>query len=71
MMAFGEQLTPKPIYQMVAELGFRKYFHFGGFQATQELLKLFPIDPGKAVLDVGCANSMNHKTIGYWFEFGE
>lgn len=56
MMDIDEQLTPKAIYQMVAELGFRKYFHFGGFQATQELLKLLPIDRSKIVLEVGCAS---------------
>jgi arsenite methyltransferase len=56
MMDINEQLTPKAIYEMVAELGFRKYFHFGGFQATQELLRRLPIDQSKAVLEVGCAS---------------
>ena len=51
-----EPLTPKAIYEMVAELGFRKYFHFGGFQATQELSRLLPLDRTKKVLEVGCAS---------------
>lgn len=55
-MNTNDQLTPKAIYEMVAELGFRKYFHFGGFQATQELLRLLPLDDTKTVLEVGCAS---------------
>ena len=49
-------LTPKAIYEMVAELGCRKYFHFGGFQATNELIQMLPLDKSKAVLEVGCAS---------------
>lgn len=55
-MKANQQLTPKTIYEMVAELGFRKYFHFGGLQATQELIRLLPLDPTKTVLEVGCAS---------------
>ena len=55
-MAANEQLTPKAIYEMVAELGFRKHFHFGGFQATQQLIELLPLDSKKTVLEVGCAS---------------
>ncbi|MEJ2305173.1 MAG: methyltransferase domain-containing protein [Anaerolineales bacterium] len=55
-MTASVQLTPKAIYEMVAELGFRKYFHFGGFKATQQLIELLPLDRTKTVLEVGCAS---------------
>jgi SAM-dependent methyltransferase len=55
-MEQNEGLTPKTIYEMIAELGFRKYFHFGGFKATQELISLIPFDDTKSVLEVGCAS---------------
>ena len=29
------RLTPPNIYEMVAEVGFKKYFHLGGFDASQ------------------------------------
>lgn len=50
------QLTPGLIYEMVAEAGFRKYFHVGGFEATKELLELCHPDNTTYLLDVGCAS---------------
>lgn len=34
------RLTPASIYELVAELGFKKYFHLGGFEATRALIKM-------------------------------
>lgn len=51
-----DKLTPTTIYELVAEVGFKKYFHFGGFDATRELLDLCPISESSYVLDVGCAS---------------
>jgi len=56
MMNASKQLTPNTIYEMVAGLDFRKSFHFGGFQATQELIRLLPLNATKTVLEVGCAS---------------
>ena len=50
------QLTPQTIYQLVADVGFRRHFHLGGLQATQELLAHCPLDASTYVLDVGCAS---------------
>jgi len=50
------QLSPEVIYQLVADVGFRRYFHFGGLEATRELIELCQIDKDKYVLDVGCAS---------------
>ena len=55
-MTASVQLTPQAIYEMVAELGFRKYFHFGGFKATQQLIELLPLDRTKTILEAGCAS---------------
>lgn len=52
----GDRLTPSSIYELVAEVGFKKYFHLGGFDATRELIDLCPISECSYVLDVGCAS---------------
>jgi len=49
------QLSPEVLYEMVAYVGFKKHFHFGGLKATRELIELCHIDRDKYVLDVGCA----------------
>jgi SAM-dependent methyltransferase len=36
-------------------VGFNRYFHLGGFDATRELTGLCPITTNSHVLDVGCA----------------
>lgn len=51
-----KQLSPEVIYELVAYVGFRKYFHCGGLEATRELVELCHISEGKYVLDVGCAS---------------
>ncbi|WP_445475328.1 class I SAM-dependent methyltransferase [Methanococcoides methylutens] len=51
-----EQLSPEVIYEMVANVGFRKHFHLGGLEATRELVESCHIDREKYVLDVGCAS---------------
>lgn len=33
------QLSPEVIYELVAYVGFRKYFHLGGLKATMELIE--------------------------------
>lgn len=52
----SEQLSPESIYDLVAYVGFRKYFHLGGLEATKELIELLNIDKNKYVLEVGCAS---------------
>lgn len=51
-----DQLSPEVIYQLVADVGFRRYFHFGGLVATTEVIDLCHIDKDSYVLDVGCAS---------------
>ena len=51
-----DELSPSRIYELVAEVGFKKYFHLGGGVATRELIDLVPIDESSYVLDVGCAS---------------
>ena len=51
-----ERLTPSSIYELVAEVGFKKYFHLGGFDATKELIDLCPINENSCVIDIGCAS---------------
>lgn len=51
-----DQLSPDVIYRLVADVGFRRYFHFGGPEATRELIELCHIDKDSYVLDVGCAS---------------
>jgi arsenite methyltransferase len=55
-MNMNDQLTPSGIYELVAEVGFKRHFHLGGFNATRELIGLCPIDEDSYVLDVGCAS---------------
>ena len=43
------------IFELVAQAGFRKHFHFGGPEATQNLLEMYPLDSSDHVLNVGCA----------------
>jgi hypothetical protein len=43
-MKMDERLTPSNIYELVAEVGFKKYFHLGGFAATRALIDLCPIN---------------------------
>lgn len=50
------RLTPSSIYELVAEVGFKKYFHLGGFDATKELIDLCPINKNSCVIDIGCAS---------------
>lgn len=50
------QFTLSTMYELVAEVGFKRYFHLGGSQATKELLALCAIRQGSHVLDVGCAS---------------
>jgi len=50
-----KQLSPEVIYELVAYVGFKKYFHLGGLKATRELIELCHIDRDKYVLDIGCA----------------
>ena len=40
----NEPLSPKSIYDLFAYVGFRKYFHLGGREATKELIELCHID---------------------------
>lgn len=51
----NEKLTPTGIYELVAEVGFKKYFHLGGFDATGALIDLCPIQANSYVIDIGCA----------------
>lgn len=50
------QLSPEMIYRLVAEIGFRRHFHLGGFEATYELLERCRLGRDMYVLDVGCAS---------------
>ena len=51
-----DRLTPSRIYELVAEVGFKKYFHLGGFDATKALIDLCPINANSHVIDIGCAS---------------
>ena len=51
-----ETLTPRAIYELVAEAGIRSHFHLGGLAATRELAELCRIDASKQVLEVGCGS---------------
>jgi arsenite methyltransferase len=51
-----EQLSPRIVYSMVAEVGLGRHFHLGGWEATEQLLDLCQLDKEKYVLDVGCAS---------------
>jgi ubiquinone/menaquinone biosynthesis C-methylase UbiE len=55
-MKMDERLTPSNIYELVAEVGFKKYFHLGGFAATRALIDLCPINENSRVIDIGCAS---------------
>ena len=50
-----DRLTPSSIYELIAEVGFKKYFHLGGFDATEALIDLCPIHADSSVIDIGCA----------------
>ena len=51
-----DRLTPTDIYELVAKVGFKKYFHLGGFDATKALIDFCPIHAGSRVVDIGCAS---------------
>ena len=51
-----DRLTPAGIYELVAEVGFKKYFHLGGFDATRALIDLCLINANSRVIDIGCAS---------------
>jgi len=51
-----EQLSFAVMYKMMAEIGFRRHFHLGGWEATTQLLQLCHLNEHKYVLDVGCAS---------------
>jgi ubiquinone/menaquinone biosynthesis C-methylase UbiE len=51
-----EELSFEVMYKMMAEIGFRRHFHLGGWEATIQLLELCHLDRDKYVLDVGCAS---------------
>jgi ubiquinone/menaquinone biosynthesis C-methylase UbiE len=55
-MKMDDRLTPSVIYELIAEVGFKKYFHLGGFDATRELIDLCPINENSCVIDIGCAS---------------
>jgi ubiquinone/menaquinone biosynthesis C-methylase UbiE len=55
-MKMDERLTPSSIYELVAEVGFKKYFHLGGLDANRELIALCPINANSRVIDIGCAS---------------
>ncbi len=50
------QLSPDVIYELVADVGFRRHFHLGGMEATRELLELCHLSEDQYVLDVGCGS---------------
>jgi ubiquinone/menaquinone biosynthesis C-methylase UbiE len=50
------RLTPSSIYELIAEVGFKKYFHLGGLDATRALIDLCPINANSHVIDIGCAS---------------
>jgi ubiquinone/menaquinone biosynthesis C-methylase UbiE len=52
----NDSLTPAVIYELIAEVGFKKYFHLGGFDATKALIDLCPINANSHVIDIGCAS---------------
>lgn len=50
------RLTPSSIYELVAEVGFKKYFHLGRFEATRALIDLCLVNENSLVIDIGCAS---------------
>ena len=52
----NEGLTPLAIYELLAEAGFKKYFHLGGSEATKKLIDLCRMDETSRVIDIGCAS---------------
>ena len=51
----NDKLTPTGIYELVAEVGFKKYFHLDGLDATKAIVDLCPIKKNSRVIDIGCA----------------
>jgi hypothetical protein len=47
---------PQIILELEAVIGFKKHFHFGGWEATHRLIESCEIDESKTVLDVRSAN---------------
>ena len=58
-----QQLSPETIYQLLAEVGFRRHFHLGGLETTKELLDRCRLAPNTRVLDVRCASGKTACTI--------
>lgn len=52
----SDQFTLANMYELVAEVGFKRHFHLGGSEATRELLDLCAIRRDSYILDVGCAS---------------
>lgn len=52
----NKRLTPSSIYELIAEVGFKKYFHLGGLEATRALIDLCPVNANTHVIDIGCAS---------------
>jgi len=55
--------TPLGKYGLFAEIGFCKYFHFGGAEATRELIQACGIFEKACLLDVGCASGKTACTL--------
>ncbi|MBM3791297.1 MAG: class I SAM-dependent methyltransferase, partial [Acidobacteria bacterium] len=55
-MADPGQLSPSVFYRLAAEIGFRRHFHFGGLEATAQLMNLCLLEANHRVLDIGCAS---------------
>jgi hypothetical protein len=63
-----ERLTPSNIYELVAEVGFKKYFHLGGFAATRALIDLCPINENSRVIDIGILVVLQERRHATWPE---
>jgi len=64
-MVEKERLSPELIYDLFAQVGFRRHFHFGGMEATEKLVQLLNIEKDKHVLEIGCASGrFRSKSIG-------
>lgn len=56
MTKMDDRLTPSSIYELIAEVGFKKYFHLGGLDATRALIDLCPVNANSHVIEIGCAS---------------
>ena len=64
-MKMDARLTHSSIYELIAEMGFRKYFHLGGSGATGTLMDLCPIHANSYVVDIGCASGKTACTLAW------